>query len=161
MGTLVPTVRHVCCLPSSPYRVGGQPHGVKEGWDVGSPQHGASRHSTPSTENRTSSSTNRCSNCEVLVTWNVLLKSKCFWIETGAVTKIAVFWVIAPCSLAEVQVNFYQITRRYNPEDSRFRTHRRENLKSYWSNYRHRHLCSKGFTLAFQIRNIVRKTVCI
>jgi hypothetical protein len=28
-------------------------------------------------------------------------------------------------------VNFYQTTRRYNPEDSHLRTHRRDNLKSY------------------------------
>jgi hypothetical protein len=28
-------------------------------------------------------------------------------------------------------VNFYQTTRRYNPEDSHLHTHRRENLKSY------------------------------
>jgi hypothetical protein len=28
-------------------------------------------------------------------------------------------------------VNFYQTTRRYNPEDSHLRTNRRENLKSY------------------------------
>jgi hypothetical protein len=27
--------------------------------------------------------------------------------------------------------DFYQTTRRYNPEDSHLRTHRRENLKSY------------------------------
>jgi hypothetical protein len=36
--------------------------------------------------------------------------------------KIAAFWVVAPCSLAartsETSVNFYQTTRRYNPEDS-------------------------------------------
>jgi hypothetical protein len=41
--------------------------------------------------------------------------------------KIAVFWVVAPCSLAllleaarisETLVNFYQTTRCYNPEDS-------------------------------------------
>jgi hypothetical protein len=32
---------------------------------------------------------------------------------------------------SETLVNFYQITRRYNPEDSYLRTHRRENLKSY------------------------------
>jgi hypothetical protein len=38
--------------------------------------------------------------------------------------KIAVFWVVAPCSL-------YQTTRCYNPEDSNLHTHRRENLKSY------------------------------
>jgi hypothetical protein len=30
---------------------------------------------------------------------------------------------------SETLVNFYQTTRRYNPEDSHFRTHRRENLK--------------------------------
>jgi hypothetical protein len=41
--------------------------------------------------------------------------------------KMAVFWVVAPCSL----VNFYQTTRCYNPEDSNLHTHRRENLKSY------------------------------
>jgi hypothetical protein len=31
---------------------------------------------------------------------------------------------------SETLVNFYQTTQRYNPEDSHFRTHRRENLKS-------------------------------
>jgi hypothetical protein len=68
---------------------------------------------------------------------------------------MAVFWVVALCSLVEVYhrfrstcclhhqgderaartsetlLNFYQTTQRYNPEDSHFRTHRRENLKSY------------------------------
>jgi hypothetical protein len=34
-------------------------------------------------------------------------------------------------STSETLVNFYQTTRRYNPEDSHLRTHRRENLKSY------------------------------
>jgi hypothetical protein len=32
---------------------------------------------------------------------------------------------------SETLVNFYQATRRYNPEDSHLHTHRRENLKSY------------------------------
>jgi hypothetical protein len=32
---------------------------------------------------------------------------------------------------SETLVNFYQITRRYNPEDSHLRIHRRENLKSH------------------------------
>jgi hypothetical protein len=32
---------------------------------------------------------------------------------------------------SETLVNFYQTTRRYNPEDSHLRTHRRENLRSY------------------------------
>jgi hypothetical protein len=33
---------------------------------------------------------------------------------------------------SETLVNFYQTPRRYNPEDSHLRTHRRENLKSYF-----------------------------
>jgi hypothetical protein len=51
---------------------------------------------------------------------------------------MAVLWVVAPQILmmeaamtSETLVNFYQITRRYNPEDSHLRTRRRENLKSY------------------------------
>jgi hypothetical protein len=32
---------------------------------------------------------------------------------------------------SETLVNFYQTTRRYSPEDSHLRTHRRENLKYY------------------------------
>jgi hypothetical protein len=59
-------------------------------------------------------------------------------------TKIAVFWFVAPCSLAmiialmmeaartsETLENYYQTTRCYNPEDSNLHTHHRENLKSY------------------------------
>jgi hypothetical protein len=34
-------------------------------------------------------------------------------------------------SFSETSVNFYATTRRYNPEDSHLRSHRRENLKSY------------------------------
>jgi hypothetical protein len=62
--------------------------------------------------------------------------------------KMAVFWVAALCSLVEVYqslialmmeaartsetlVNFYQTTRRYNPEDSHLHTYSHENLKSY------------------------------
>jgi hypothetical protein len=33
---------------------------------------------------------------------------------------------------SETLVNFYQTTRRYNPEDSHLHTHRCENLKSYF-----------------------------
>jgi hypothetical protein len=32
---------------------------------------------------------------------------------------------------SETMVNFYQTTRRYNPENIHLRTHRRENLKFY------------------------------
>jgi hypothetical protein len=58
----------------------------------------------------------------------------------GSFMKMAVFWIVAPAMIAlmmetvrtsETLVNFYQTTRRYNPEDSHLRTHRRENLKSY------------------------------
>jgi hypothetical protein len=72
-------------------------------------------------------------------------------IWTKLIMKMAVFWVVAPCSLVEVYkrfrgrialmmeaagtsetlVNFYQTTRRYNPEDSHLRNHHRENFKSY------------------------------
>jgi hypothetical protein len=55
---------------------------------------------------------------------------------------MAVFWVVAPCSLvalmmeavqtSEALVNLYQSTRRCNPEDGHLHTHRRENLKSYF-----------------------------
>jgi hypothetical protein len=48
---------------------------------------------------------------------------------------MAVFWVVAlmmeAARTSETLVNFYQTTRRYNPEDSHLRTHRREDLKSY------------------------------
>jgi hypothetical protein len=37
-------------------------------------------------------------------------------------------------SPSETLVNFYQTTRRYNPEDSHLQTRRRENLKSYKAN---------------------------
>jgi hypothetical protein len=33
---------------------------------------------------------------------------------------------------SEMLVNFYQTTRLYNPEDNHLRTHRRENLRSYY-----------------------------
>jgi hypothetical protein len=53
--------------------------------------------------------------------------------------EMAVFWVVMPflialmmeaASTSETLVNFYQTTRRHNPEDSHLRTRRREHLKS-------------------------------
>jgi hypothetical protein len=56
--------------------------------------------------------------------------------------KMAVFWVAAPCSLvlaasiiraantSETSVNYYQTTRRKNPQDNHLLSRRRENLKS-------------------------------
>jgi hypothetical protein len=63
---------------------------------------------------------------------------------------MAVFWVVAPYSLAEVyrrlrgaclrhksasetSINYYQTTRRNKSEDSHLQTQRRENLKSHIS----------------------------
>jgi hypothetical protein len=88
------------------------------------------------------------------------------YIEICRDTKMAAFWVVAPCSLVEVYqrfrgpcclphpgarkmeaartsgtvVNFYRTTRRCNPEEGHIRTHRRENLKSY--------LCRDTFELS-------------
>jgi hypothetical protein len=52
--------------------------------------------------------------------------------------KMAVFFLLQGDALmmeaartSETLVNFYQTTRRHNPEDSHLRTNRRENLKSY------------------------------
>jgi hypothetical protein len=53
--------------------------------------------------------------------------------------KVAVFLVVAPfnalmiqaANTSETSVNFYQTTRRNNPEDSHLHTRSRENLKSY------------------------------
>jgi hypothetical protein len=60
--------------------------------------------------------------------------------------EMTVFWVVAPCSLDqggalmmevastyETSVNFYQTTRRNNPEESHLHTRRRENLKYHFS----------------------------
>jgi hypothetical protein len=45
-----------------------------------------------------------------------------FGVLTAVSTEMAVFWVVAPCSLVDARmmeaVNFYQTTRRYNPKDS-------------------------------------------
>jgi hypothetical protein len=62
---------------------------------------------------------------------NFLLFFVEFEVLTAVSTKITVFWVVAPCSLvalmmeaartSETLVNFYQTTRRYNPESSHLR----------------------------------------
>jgi hypothetical protein len=48
-----------------------------------------------------------------------------FEVFSAARMKMAVFWVLAPCSLtmeaartSDTLANFYKTTRRYNPEDS-------------------------------------------
>jgi hypothetical protein len=103
-------------------------------------------------------------------------------LRTRDFTKISVFWVVAPCSLVEVYqrfkgscclhhqgdegaastsetlVNFFQTTRRYNPEDSHLRTHRRENLKSYKRlhiNWRENKFCFNPYVLNFIICSLL------
>jgi hypothetical protein len=45
---------------------------------------------------------------------------------------MAVFWVVAPCSLVEVYRRFRgPCCLHHQGEDSHLRTHRRENLKTY------------------------------
>jgi hypothetical protein len=39
--------------------------------------------------------------------------------------------IMKATSTSEKSVNFYQTTRRYNPEESHHHTHRHENLKSH------------------------------
>jgi hypothetical protein len=68
---------------------------------------------------------------------------------------MAVFWVVAQCSLvvialmmeaasiSETSVNFYQTTWRNNPEDCHIHTRLRENLKSH-----------QGFIVIQPVRNV-------
>jgi hypothetical protein len=46
---------------------------------------------------------------------------------------MAIALMMEAAKTSETLVSFYQTTRRYNPEDSHLRAHRRENLKSYKS----------------------------
>jgi hypothetical protein len=63
-----------------------------------------------------------CNNPEEAIFISVTIKN----LKSHLSQKMAVFWVYSGR-------NFYQTTRRYNPEDSHLHTHRRENLKSYSS----------------------------
>jgi hypothetical protein len=53
-----------------------------------------------------------------------------FWV---ALCSLAIILMMEAASTSETSVNFYQTTRRNNPEDSHFHTRRRENLKSHKS----------------------------
>jgi hypothetical protein len=77
--------------------------------------------------------------------------------------KMAVFWVVMPCSLvvcslaitlmmeaastSEMLVNFYQTTRNYNPEDSHLHTCHHENLKSHKIKHHYQESLPLGITL--------------
>jgi hypothetical protein len=49
----------------------------------------------------------------------------------ASIIRAMITLMMEAASTSETSVNFYQTTRRYNPEDSHLRTRRRENLKSY------------------------------
>jgi hypothetical protein len=68
---------------------------------------------------------------------------------------------------SETFVNFYQTPRRYNPEDSHLRAHRRENLKSYNScevvpvlNHRKETLGSGGKAPRISLLNVLHRSDC-
>jgi hypothetical protein len=52
-------------------------------------------------------------------------------IQLAQPSKILQRLLLLAAGISEVLANLHQSTRRYNPEDSHLRTHRRENLKSY------------------------------
>jgi hypothetical protein len=64
-------------------------------------------------------------------------------------------------STSETLVNFYQTTRRNNPEDSHLRTRRRENLKSHGRVKVHGNITESlnGKRESFQISHLEKK-VC-
>jgi hypothetical protein len=55
-------------------------------------------------------------------------------------------------------VNFYQTTRRYNPEDSHLRTHRRENIKSYNAIFEKLRL-REGMTKNYRNCTVIKKSL--
>jgi hypothetical protein len=58
-----------------------------------------------------------------------IINTVVFWDVSSIIRAIALMMVAA--STSETSVNFYQTTRRSNPEDSHIHTRRRENLKYY------------------------------
>jgi hypothetical protein len=61
--------------------------------------------------------------------------------------------MIEAASVSETSVNFYELTRRYNPEDGHLVTHRREKLKSF------RHVFEWGIITA-EDTDIITGPVC-
>jgi hypothetical protein len=71
--------------------------------------------------------------------------------QDGCLLAIALMMEAARTS--EMLVNFYQTTRRYNPEDSHLHTRRRKNLKSYTQVLRFVYFHSPPLFLLFLRRN--------
>jgi hypothetical protein len=62
---------------------------------------------------------------KVAVFWGVVL------VVAASIIRAIIALMMEAAGTSETLVNFYQTARRYNPENSHLRTHRRENLKSY------------------------------
>jgi hypothetical protein len=65
------------------------------------------------------------------VVW--LMFSGVSWVLIASIirTMVLITLIMEAASIFKKSVNFYQITRRYIPEDSHLHIHRRENLKSH------------------------------
>jgi hypothetical protein len=61
---------------------------------------------------------------------NAALTGRFLYIQPIPHTRFFIVLVVDAAKTTETLVSFYQTTRRYNPEDSHLRTHRRENLRS-------------------------------
>jgi hypothetical protein len=74
-----------------------------------------------------------CSLVEVYRRFKVLPCQTCSHISNRFLARgLLIALMVVAASTSETQLNFYQITRRSNPEDSHLYTRRRENLKSHW-----------------------------
>jgi hypothetical protein len=74
--------------------------------------------------------------CNLSVSWLLNIGQMCLCWHSNVwrkrIMKMAVFWVVAPCSLVEVYRRFRGIcSLHHQGEDSHLHTHRHENLKSY------------------------------
>jgi hypothetical protein len=68
--------------------------------------------------------------------WFLAISSRCSWyllVPRFLARGLLIALTMEAARTSETLVNFYQTTRRYNPEDSHLHTLRRENLKSYSS----------------------------
>jgi hypothetical protein len=54
-----------------------------------------------------------------------------FWVVPASIISSMIALMMEAASTSETLINFYQTTRRNNPEDSHLHTRRPENLKSY------------------------------
>jgi hypothetical protein len=52
-------------------------------------------------------------------------------VSEALAASIIIVLMMEAASTSETSVNFFQTTRRYNPEDSHLHTRHRENIKSY------------------------------